>query len=250
MPEKERLTTKQNWIYENPNFIFKRHKDHEIERLIKNYIPIKTDGNCIEIGSFPGPFLTMFGDLGYTLNGIDFHPKNEKDLPEWLQSQGYKVDEFKTVDFFEYTTAKKFDVVASFGFIEHFENYKEVILKHAGLVNENGYIIITTPNFKGWIQRWLHKTFDKNNLELHNLESMQPKIWASLLAENGFEIKYQGFFGGFLFWRSIEQMNIFKKKILWIIVRVIPRLRKVIWFESKAFSGFCGLVAKKIKKNI
>ena len=246
MPENTRLTTKGYWTTENSNFFFGRHNDHAIEKVIKKYIPINTVGNCIEIGSFPGPFLTVFGDLGYTLNGIDFHPKNSKDLPEWLLSEGYKVNEFETGDFFNYPGTKKFDVVASFGFIEHFENFKEVILKHAELVNENGYIIITTPNFRGSIQYWLHKTFDKNNLKLHNVESMQPDIWASLLAVNGFDIKYKGFFGGFLFWRDIEQMNIFKEKLLWIIVRIIPRLGKVIWFESAAFSGYCGVVAKKI----
>ncbi len=246
MHSSDRLTTKEFWTYENPRFKFERHSDHAIYDLIQKHIPQNNEGGCLEIGSFPGPFLAAFGDLGYTLNGIDFHPKNEKELPDWLRMQGFKTGEFKTVDFFEYAPDKKMDVVASFGFIEHFENYKEVILKHAALVDENGYLVITTPNFRGWIQRWLHKTFDKQNLALHNLESMQPDIWADLLASNGFEIKYKGFFGGFLFWRSIEPMSVFKQKILWFIVRIIPRLKKILWFESAAFSGYCGVVAKKI----
>jgi L-malate glycosyltransferase len=249
MEEKDRLTTKEYWTPNNPEFLFERHQDHAVESLIKKYIPATVNGNCLEIGSFPGPFLAAFGDLGYILNGIDFHPKNERELPAWLRSQGFKTGEFKTVDFFEYRTERKFDVVASFGFIEHFDNYKEVILKHAALVNENGYLVITTPNFGGRIQHWLHKTFDRQNLDLHNLESMQPAIWAKLLADNGYEILYNGFLGGFLFWRNVEHMNLFKQKLLWVITRIIPRLRKLIWFESPAFSGYCGVVAKKIKKE-
>ncbi len=248
MTETDRLTTEEYWTAESAGFAFGKHSDHAIEKIIRKYIPSNDKGNCLEVGSFPGPFLTVFGDLGYTLNGIDFHPKNEKDLPAWLLSQSYKVDEFKTADFFHYTNTKKFDVVASFGFIEHFENYDEVILKHAELVSDNGYLMITTPNFRGSIQHWLHKTFDRENLLLHNLESMQPKKWATLLRDNGFEIRYHGFFGGFLFWRANEKMGKVKEKIFWFIVRIIPRLRKMIWFESAAFSGFCGVVAKKIKK--
>lgn len=246
MRNDERLTTKEFWTYENPGFKFERHSGHAIYNLIRKYIPPNKNGSCIEIGSFPGPFLTVFGDLGYTLNGIDFHPKNEHDLPEWLKSQGYQIGEFKTIDFFEYSTPNKFDVVSSFGFIEHFENYKEVILKHARMVRDNGYLVITTPNFRGRFQKWLHKTYDKTNLSLHNLESMQPEIWASVLIENGFKIKYKGYFGGFLFWRSVEPMSGFKQKSLWVIERVIQRLRKVLWFQSGSFSGYCGIIAKKI----
>jgi 2-polyprenyl-3-methyl-5-hydroxy-6-metoxy-1,4-benzoquinol methylase len=249
MDKEIRLTTREFWTAENPQFRFKRHSSHAIYNLIREYIPENKEGNCVEIGSFPGPFLTVFGELGYTLNGIDFHPKNERELARWLKREGYKTGEFKTIDFYEFTTSNRFDVVSSFGFIEHFKNYKEIILKHIELVNETGYLVITTPNFRGWIQKWLHKTYDKTNLSFHNLESMQPEVWASLLTENGFEIKYKGYFGGFLFWKSAEPMSLLKRKSLWIIERVIQRLRKVLWFQSASFSGYCGIVAKRSKKN-
>ncbi len=246
MPEEERLTTKEYWTSEDPCFSFQRHTDHEIDVLIKKYIPRTNHGSCLEIGSFPGPFLTTFGDLGYRLNGIDFHPKNEKDLPAWLSSQGFTTSEFRTIDFFKYDTAKKYDVVASFGFIEHFKDFREVILKHISLVNNNGYLVITTPNFKGWIQQWLHRTFDKNNLKLHNLESMQPKVWATIMKANGFEVIYTGYFGGFQFWKANEKMNVIKRTSFWFIVRIIPLLCKILRFESKAFSAYCGVIGRKV----
>lgn len=239
------LTTKEYWVADPGYYKFSRHENHEIDQFIKKYIPPNDQGSCIEIGSFPGPHLTTFGDLGYTLNGLDFHPLNEKKLPEWLISHGYKTGDFVSMDFFRFSPGKSFDVVASFGFIEHFQNYKEVILKHAGLVNEHGYLMITTPNFRGWIQQWLHNTFDKNNLALHNLDSMRPDAWATILQDAGFEIIYKGYFGGFSFWRDPEKMSTLKRKAIWVIERIITRLRKILWFQSGAFSAYCGIVAKK-----
>lgn len=241
----ERLTTQEYWTGENPSFEFQKHSNHAISDLIRKYIPPANGGNCIEIGSFPGPFLTVFGDLGYELNGIDFHSKNARELPDWLTSIGYKTAEFKTIDFFDYKSSRKFDVVASFGFIEHFQNFEDVTQRHGDLVKDDGYIVITTPNFRGWIQKWLHKTFDKRNLAIHNLDSMYPDEWAKVLKRQGFEVKYCGYFGGFQFWRDKEPMSGIKKPGIWVIERMIARLRKILWFESAAFSAYCGIVARK-----
>lgn len=240
-----KLTTKDFWIKSASDIKFSEFKDHGIITFIKKYIPKTITGNCIEIGSYPGPFLAAIGNLGYTLNGIDFHPNNSVGLPKWLQSRGYKTGFFQTVDFFEFETDKKFDLVVSFGFIEHFINFQEVIKKHADLVNKEGYLLITTPNFRGGIQSFLHKIFDKRNLALHNTKSMNPAIWKSLLEAQGFEIIYYGYFGDFWFWHGNEKLSPYKKKLLWLVERIIPRIRKIIWFQSSSFSAYAGIVAQK-----
>jgi 2-polyprenyl-3-methyl-5-hydroxy-6-metoxy-1,4-benzoquinol methylase len=245
LEQNKRLTTKEYWTNQGPDYHFEKHKGHPIESLIKKYIPFNPQGSCIEIGSFPGPFLTVLGDLGYTLNGIDFNPMNEKELPRWLKAGGYKVDEFVTTDFFSFDTANRYDAVTSFGFIEHFDNYEEVIAKHAALVQDGGYLVITTPNFRGAVQQWLHRTFDRQNLRLHNTESMQPGKWRSQLEAAGFEVLFSGHFGGFEFWRSPDPLSRVKKKLLWLIWRMIPRLNRLLWFESASLSAHCGIVAKR-----
>lgn len=152
-----------------------------------------------------------------------------------MHSLGYKTGEFITSDFFQFAADKNYDVVASFGFIKHFVDYKEVILKHAKLVNNNGYLIITTPNFRGRIQHWLHKVLDNDNLSKHNIESMNPQEWKNILEENGFEILYRGYFGDFWFWHGPEDVAAFKRKLL--------------WFQSVAFSAYAGIVARKKINN-
>jgi 2-polyprenyl-3-methyl-5-hydroxy-6-metoxy-1,4-benzoquinol methylase len=242
-----KLTTQEYWQSNRESVVFKRQGvGHGIDEFIKQYIPITTNGSVIEIGSFPGPHLATFGDLGYELNGIDFCTDNATGLPQWLQREGFKTGDFWVSDFFEFTTPRQFDVVCSFGFIEHFLNYDEVIAKHAALVKKGGYLMITTPNFRGSVQHFLHKKFDKENLAVHNVHSMYPEKWAKQLEQMGFEIKYKGYFGGFWFWRGAEQLSPVKTKLLWLTERIIPRLRKLIWFESAACSAYCGIVAKKV----
>lgn len=245
MPDTNRLTTKEQWTRQRDDFEFKKHGQHPVKELIHQYIPANEKGTCLEIGSFPGPFLTVFGDLGYSLNGIDFNPANAHALPDWLKREGYKVNEFVSEDYFNYHTNSRYDVVGSFGFIEHFIDYEAVIASHAKLVEESGYLIVTTPNFRGSIQRWLHGTYDKYNLSLHNLESMQPARWKKQLEEAGFEVLFAGYLGGFQFWRGHESLQGLKKISLWVIWRIISRLNKLLWFESAACSAYCGIVAKR-----
>ncbi len=59
------VITKEHLTSYNPGFNFQTHSDHVIDMLIKKYIPHTNDGSCLEIGSFPVPFLMTFGDLGY-----------------------------------------------------------------------------------------------------------------------------------------------------------------------------------------
>lgn len=242
-----KLTTQEYWESNRQAIEFKRQEaGHGIDQFIKTYIPATVTGSAIEIGSFPGPHLATLGDLGYELNGIDFCSDNATGLPKWLQNEGFKTGDFWVADFFEFATQRQFDVVSSFGFIEHFTNYNEVIARHAALVKKGGYLVITTPNFRGSIQLFLHRNFDKDNLALHNIKSMRPDFWARQLKELGFEIVYKGYFGGFWFWRGDEKLPFIKEKLLWLVVRIIPRLRRVIKFESAALSAYCGVVAKKL----
>lgn len=240
------MTTQEFWENTRAQNYFKRQDaGHGIDEFIKKYVPVTDQASVIEIGSYPGPHLATFGDLGYELNGVDFCKDNAVGLPGWLKNEGFKVGQFEACDFFEYKQDRLFDVVCSFGFIEHFNNYEEIIIKHALLVKPQGYLVITTPNFRGLVQYLLHKYFDENNLALHNVKSMCPDKWSELLSDMGYEIKYAGYFGGFWFWRGEEQLSYLKRKILWLLERVIPRLRKLLWFESSFFSAYCGIVAVK-----
>ena len=138
-------------------------------------------------------------------------------------------------------------MVRSFGFVEHFSNFHEIIIKHASLVKEGGYLIITAPNFAGFLQRILHYYFDKENMEKHYLPSMNPFIWSKILLECDFQIKYAGYFGGFCFWKNEDHKG-FKKILFYFVSRLIIKINKLIRFESRILSSYCGIVAQKKSK--
>ena len=119
----------------------------------------------------------------------------------------------------------KFDVVASFGFIEHFTNWEDIFLKHIELVNDNGYLIMEVPNFIGNFQNFLHKNFDKKNYEHHHIPAMDIDNWADILKTNGFRILYKGYFGPFHFWTQVDHS---RKLLEWQILRSLITIRPVL----------------------
>ena len=134
--------------------------------------------------------------------------------------------------------------MASFGFIEHFENFTEIIKLHDKLLQDDGFIIITTPNFRGIIQRMLHAYLDYPNLQLHNLDCMRPDIWKSEFRKLGYSVIFSGYFGNFNFWINKENKRMFKRIITKAIRKATPFLRKLP--NSSFYSPYCGIIVKKI----
>ena len=248
-----RLTDETYWNAGYETLHLAEAKGGYLEAFLDDYVEKKDDATCMEIGSFPGSYLPLIGRKGYRLYGIDFNKRNSCDLPEWLRESGLPVGEFWSDDFFDFIKnhSVQYDLVCSFGFVEHFENFREVIAMHAQLVKPGGQIIITTPNFRGWMQYLPHKIFDYENLKKHNLKSMNPPEWSKILRSEGFEVRFQGYFGKYYFWvDENEKRSRTKLFFLRNVNRLIFNLNKLIkrtGRESKKYSAFCGIVALKNK---
>lgn len=223
-------------------------KEDDVRKFIENnhYIKENSFGSCFEIGVYPGRYLAIFGELGYQLNGVDQNKLVETKLPEWLNQSGYNVGFFKQALIEEFCSNQKFDCVYSIGFIEHFKNYEQVILKHIDFMADGGTLFISVPNFKGFVQHILHLLVDRENLKRHVLKSMEPLEWARLLSANGLEIKDFGYFGGFDFWVDNQSRNIFQRILLKCIFKVLPTMKKYLRKNSSTYSPYCYIVAKKV----
>jgi len=243
------FVSQQHWDESYLETEFSRPESDNFLRLsLQKYIPSVQHGKAMEVGCYPGGYLSVLGDLGYELNGVDLTPKT-KQLHEHLTDAGYQVGRISHADFITFATTEKYQVVTSFGFIEHFENYWEVIMKQAELVAEKGYLVISAPNFRGFFQQAFHRLFDTPNLRRHNLKSMNPEEWAAMLKGLGFEIIFSGYGGGALFWMNNDQSRIqhflgrcFLSAYKWI--GRILRLKYITWNHS-SMACDCLLVAKK-----
>ncbi len=235
----------EEWDYDYENMTFFKPGDaDEVRKWITRFMPLFS-GRCFEVGCFPGRYLTIFGENGMELNGIDLTPRVNEELPAWLKSNDYLVGTFYRENFLDTHLKEKYNVVSSFGFIEHFNNWPEVILKHYEMVVKSGYLMISTPNFRGYFQKLLHSKLDNVNFHKHVIDSMNPELWSLLFKDKECEIIFSGYFGKFDFWHVWQSRKYWQRFILYRFIKIVPLLKKIVFFNSKALSPFCGIVVKK-----
>jgi len=250
-----RLTDKKYWNTSYQDIQFIDSDQGAVIEFLKNNLEIVSGKSSIEVGSFPGNFIPVIGRKGYLVNGIDYNERNATDLPNWLMQQNLEVGKFWTADFLDFikNPPQQYDLVCSFGFIEHFKNFEEIIVSHAKLVAPGGKLIITTPNFRGLLQRIPRMIFDKKNLNKHFLPSMNPRVWKSQLESMGYEVIYSGCFGGYLFWVDDKvnrgKLETYSIKIFSSLIFNFGKLLRRLNIESRIFSAFCGIVAIRKQKE-
>ncbi len=201
-------------------------------------------GSCLELGCFPGRFLALFGQMGYELNGLDLTPRVEQDLGPWLKSQGFRVGSISRGDAFTHDFGRRFDVVCSFGLIEHFPNWDVLVQRHAHWVAPGGLLAVSAPNFRGRCQHSYHKHFDAENLAGHNLEAMDPAAWRRVVEALGFSIVQCGYIGPFDIWHDPRMKRSFFQKL---VVHGVWQARRLFrWLPAwPSLAPYCGLVARK-----
>lgn len=241
------LTDKEYWYDTYGKLEFQiAAKDHIVRTWFEKYIP-RGNGRCIEIGCFPGQFLACFGEMGYQLNGLDLIPAVETTLPQWLKSQGYKIGNFYKYDFLNFNSGNTYDIVASFGFVEHFSDWQDIIRRHMKLVKTGGYLIISAPNFRGLFQRIFQSLFNRESYKRHNIHAMAPEAWAPIIRDQGFEILFSGYYGPIHYWANEQKRNIISKLTVHFFIDILLPLLKYLPLpkDKKLYSPICGVIARK-----
>ncbi len=223
------------------------NKSDSIVGLIQKYIPDGTGTEeAFEIGCGSCGYLAYVGKRkNYVINGIDYADTIDESLIDWLSGQNLKLGEIRKGNFFGYVPKKKCDFVFSLGFVEHFDNFRRVIRMHDKYVKKNGYLLITAPNYRGIINHIWNGLFNPIMMGRHNLASMRPDLWASILEEKGYSIVWKGYFGGFVLWNSDPEESRSKAKnfVMRAVCRVIKNNADIK--SSGFYSPYCGVVARK-----
>jgi len=185
---------KSFWTGVKPAENFKSH----YYRLISKILKPNKQWTAFEIGCVPGNYLMYFNkNYGYKPAGIDYSDKTEQ-VRKYFEEQGIRAEIYNQ-DFFAFKPRKKYNVVLSNGFVEHFGNPENVFERHVQLLKKGGFLIISLPNFRN-LQYYLHSIFDSRTLKTHNFEVMEPELWRKLAEKHKLRIIYCNYYETFNFW--------------------------------------------------
>lgn len=220
--------------------IFNIKSDYVFGDILAGIIKKKNAKTAIELGGFPGYYaiyLKKYQSLNTTLLDYFIH---EELVNQLLTANGLNQGDINIIeaDLFNYTPEQQYDMVLSFGLIEHFADTKGIIKTHLSFLKPGGTLFITLPNFTG-INGWVQRNFDKENYDKHYIQSMNPTLLAEYCRELGLRNVEAYYHGGFSIWleNKAHQSAITKGfvKGLWFAGKVISKLIPV---ESKMMSPY------------
>jgi SAM-dependent methyltransferase len=251
---KNTLTNEDTW---NKHWSDKKH----VQLITDNYCysdfikyavrSIPLNGTCIELGGFPGKFSIFFKKYcGLNPTLLDFH-FDKKIMKELIEFNGLQEKDIKCIkaDLLTYESSERYDMVCSFGLIEHFIDLKQIIGSHLEFLKPGGIILIVLPNFRG-INGLVQKFFDPQNLAIHNLKTMDLFLLKTTLAElNMTEIEVSYDASTQVWLEDLENKGI----ILNILIRVINRLMniggKMFGMQNRLLSTSIMVLARSPKSH-
>lgn len=130
------------------------HRDDQYiaeEKLFKNIFQkrvdiifnIKKSGEVLEIGCSTGQMLSLLGEKGFVVTGVELSKKSAQ------QAIGRGMDVL-IGDFDLLRFNKKYDVIIFNHTLEHLSDPLVAVKKAASLLNKNGLLFIDLPNFGGF----------------------------------------------------------------------------------------------------
>ena len=199
----------------------------------------------LEMGAYPGRFIAYVASK-YSLKptALDFNPDSKK-IEKSFKEMGINKYNIIQEDLISVTTEKKFDLIISMGFIEHFKDYKTILNKHASMLAKGGAILIIIPNKRGF-RKLYGLICDRKNLDTHNLKCMNKKTFHDFSFNNKLKMDYLQYFGGFQY--SVHQkLNKLQLCIYYLVrfasIKLKPYIEKhPSWLYS---SGIIGIFSKE-----
>jgi trans-aconitate methyltransferase len=218
------------------------------EQLAKHVPFANKDEIALEIGCVPGAFLGYLGrDFGYIVHGIDYVSGAKKTTLHTLKKFGIENAEIFEADFLSWTPPRHYELICSFGFIEHFVDVNAMVKQHIDALKPGGTLILEIPNFSG-MQFFLHHFLDRENLERHNTEIMNLNFFMDIASRHNLTIKCLEYTGGvFDFWWENEKPTIMQK-IVFLLLRPFAYVGRKISIKSRFTSPFIILIASKKQK--
>ena len=152
--------------------IVKNNPFEDVHKVLKKHLPKKTKTECIEIGCYPGRFMRYFHEeFGYVVSGLEYVKWCETHATELLNNTGIEATVYHG-DIIKWRPKRQWDVVCSFGLIEHFKDVNEIVEKHMSLVKPDGWLVFEYPNHAG-LYGIVMKMVNRESYNMHNQMSLK-----------------------------------------------------------------------------
>ena len=197
------LRLRRSWYRELAKRRLPPHADWQLwEVLLRPLLANRGGGQALEVGSAPGArSLAIYDRFGLEPHGLEYSPAGvalqranyrARGLPEHWVEQGDLFDGGLRARW-----AGRFDMVASYGFIEHFDNPSEVVGMHMELLRPGGVLAITVPHINEgtWYGR-LVRRFNPGVYGMHNVSTCTLETFRQLFERLDCEIMFCGTLGG------------------------------------------------------
>ena len=215
--------------------------------VLPTFLRRQDGAKALEVGSAPGFNLIRLHDaFGFEPFGVEYSRSGVELNRKRFELEGITADNVIHADFlsapFQERYKSRFDVVVSFGFIEHFSDVEDVVSKHLNVLSPGGCLVVTIPNLRGF-NYFLSWVFQKDVIPLHNLSIMRKQTFCALfdgLSVTSLMCRYYGTFNFGLFntssasWKR-HLLNVCGKvqKLLNVLFRVLfgPRGAECAYFS-------------------
>jgi len=211
--------------------------------VFEKHLP-KEKLSILEIGGAPGQYLAYFHSrFGYRVSCLDYTATGCEKTRENFSLLNIPGDVYQDDLFSEELQLPEFDIVCSFGFIEHFNDLEGVVDQHLKLLVPGGLLILGVPNFLG-INHWFLKRLAPILLAGHNLKSMDSDTWVGFEKALNLDVIFKQYVGGFepgVFLKCEEKSTL--NKILFFTAKLLNRIfhnnfKNLRKYNSKNTSGY------------
>ena len=212
------------------------------DKVMKKHL--QRGAKLLEIGCAGGKYLIYFNqNFDCDVFGIDYSPVGcklaEKNL-ELTKTNGTVIcdDIFKCKEL----EKESFDVVFSQGFIEHFDQTENVIVKHVDFLKPGGTLIVGLPNMLG-VHGYMFRIFNRDLYYTHKL--LTAEMVKECFSNFGIQIKESAYVGSFILESGgkpsyIQPFFYLVNKILYLILRTLNT-----FFESQYVSPYIVVIGTK-----
>ena len=157
--------------------------------MLRRFLSKEHGGDAIEIGCVPGNWMVYLNkEYGYRVSGIDYSEHLDY-VAKNLELNDIRDFTLFHDDLFTFTSAIRYDLVFSSGFVEHFDDHNRVIERHAELAKPGGLVAIMVPNLTH-VHRILCGMFAPDLLAKHRFPLMHRTVLAEALEKAGLEVLF------------------------------------------------------------